>query len=100
MRQQFGIVVLVLTGFVLYLSGCASSSSSYVNPNMDFGSVQRCAVFPFQNLTSDGFADDKLYSIFMMELLAEDVFEVLSRGEVLGTMPGMNLTVPCGSPSR
>jgi len=93
MLQRYGLIVLMLAGLGLQISGCASSKTSFIHPNMDFGSVQRCAVFPFQNLTSDGFADDKLYSIFMMELLAEGAFEVLSRGEVLGAMPGLNLTI-------
>ncbi|MBU1698773.1 MAG: hypothetical protein KJ970_11335 [Candidatus Eisenbacteria bacterium] len=80
------------------LSGCASSGESFIHPNMDFGHVQRCAILPFQNLCSDDLADERLQSIFLMEVLKKERLEIIDPGETLSGMlvqrlsPGKELT--------
>jgi hypothetical protein len=80
----------------LCLVGCASSGDGYINPNIDFGQMRRAAVIPFQNLSGDELADDRLYSVFLMELLREDVLEVIDPGETQAAM--RTLSIGMGTP--
>lgn len=64
-------------------SGCASSSKSgFIHEGVDFGFIHRCAVLPFHNLTSDEYADDRIQSIFVMEILTDGSLELIGTGEV------------------
>jgi hypothetical protein len=60
--------------------------------------MQRVAVLPFQNLTSDGLAGQRMQSIFLIEILKEEVLEIVDPRETaaamhdLGQTPGMALT--------
>jgi hypothetical protein len=73
--------VLVIS---LFLAGCALSGpqNDFTNPNMDFSAIQTVAVLPFQNLTADDQAAERVRDSFMGMLLATDAFYVLPPGEV------------------
>jgi hypothetical protein len=89
---------VALLGFLVALAGCAGSGASFVNPAVDFSHIRRCAVLPFQNLTDDSFADERLQSIFLMELLDRGSLAVVDLEETASTMraqrlvPGSTLT--------
>jgi hypothetical protein len=74
------------------LVGCAGSSTSFVLPTVDFSHIHRCAVLPFQNLTMDGFADDRLQSIFLMEVLQRGSLAIVDPEETVSTMKLQGLT--------
>lgn len=76
--------------------GCGSPGESYVHPNIDFGYMKRAAVLPFQNLTTDYLAGERLQSIFLMELLEADILAIVDPRETAAAMAGLGL-VP-GSP--
>lgn len=63
-------------------AGCAGSGTVYVNPQMDFGSIQTVAVMPLLNLTKDEQASLRVRDAFMNRLLATEAFYVLPPGEV------------------
>jgi hypothetical protein len=78
--------------------GCGSPGASYIHPNVDFSSMKRAAVLPFQNLSGDPLAAERLRSIFLMELLHEDVLVIVDPRETdaamraAGIAPGSALT--------
>lgn len=93
LRALVPLLTLALLG-----AGCGSSTSSYVHPNVDFGYVQRVAVLPFGNLSSDRLAGERMQSIFLIEILKENVLDIVDSRETATTMvaagytPGQQLT--------
>lgn len=79
------INTLLCCSLPLLLGGCAGFSAGgpdYTNAQMDFGAVQTVAVLPFQNLTDDDQAAERVRDAFMGMLLATETIYVLPPGEV------------------
>lgn len=71
------------------LLGCGSSGTTkYIHPNADLASLKKVAVLPFENVTQDRTAGDKLQKIFLVELLSLEVFDVVEPGHVTKTLRG------------
>jgi hypothetical protein len=69
---------------VLWLgAGCRSAGSRYLHPNVDLAALKTAAVLPFENLTAERSAGDKVQKIVVAELLAMGVFEVIEPGTVV-----------------
>ena len=94
MKRRIGRGVLTsLLGLTIAAGiGCGGSKSSYIHPNVDFGFMKRAAVLPFQNLSSDEIADERIQSIFMMELLHADVLDILDPRETLAGIRAAKLS--------
>jgi len=73
------------------VAGCGGSGGSYVHPNVDFGYMQRATVLPFRNLTSDELADERIQSIFLMEILEADILDLIDTREAAAAMASMEL---------
>ena len=71
------VIFLILT----LLAGCVSDDV-YFEPNMDFGSLQTVAVLPFQNMSREDKAADRVRDAFSSMLLATGAVYVLPPGEV------------------
>ncbi|HEX3108585.1 MAG TPA: hypothetical protein VHU41_05790 [Thermoanaerobaculia bacterium] len=69
-------------------SACRTSTqqTSYVHKNADLGAITKVAVLPFDNLSQDRAAADKVQKIFYLELLSLDVFEIAEPGQVTKVM--------------
>ena len=85
--RQFSNIVPCL--LILALSGCAGtralisgSGTAYRDPNMDFGLVQTVAVMPFQNLSRDNLAGDRVRDVFITMLQSTGAVYVVPPGEV------------------
>jgi curli biogenesis system outer membrane secretion channel CsgG len=65
----------------LALAGC-SSQNRYVSPTADLGDVKTVAILPFESVTSDKLAADRIQKIFFTELLATGAFQVVEPGQV------------------
>ncbi len=79
------------------LGACASSGQRYQDKTMDFGSLRTVAVLPFQNLSRDNLAADRVRDVFQNALLASEAVYVVPNGEVaraLGRVAVMNPTAP------
>lgn len=87
---RLALVVAALAG-----AGCGSPGGSYVHPNVDFTYMKRAAVLPFQNLTTDFQAAERMQSIFLMELLEEDVLALVDPRETQAALLALGL--PAGS---
>jgi TolB-like protein len=57
-------------------AGC-TGSRQYVRANADFSTIQAVTVLPFENVTSDKLAAERVQRIFVSELLNLNVFEVV-----------------------
>jgi hypothetical protein len=79
-------------------TGCGSRTGVYIHPDVDFAHMERAAVLPFQNLSTDYLAGERIQSIFLMELLEQDVLglvdprETASAMEALGVRAGSTVT--------
>jgi polysaccharide biosynthesis protein PelC len=76
---------LLMFHFILVLStGCAPTvtGSVYRDPNMDFGAIQTVGVLPFQNLSRENTAADRVRDVFINSLLSTGALYVLPVGEV------------------
>jgi hypothetical protein len=59
--------------------------------NMDFGAIQTVAVMPFQNLTRDNLAADRVRDVFINRLLSTGALYVLPVGEVARAVSRMEI---------
>ena len=80
-RQRVSGKRIAASCLLAVLAGCASGDV-YFEPNMDFGSVQTVAVLPFQNLTKEEEAAQRIRDTFMVRFLATGAVYVLPAGEV------------------
>jgi hypothetical protein len=82
----------VLVALVSFSGGCGSGTSRYIHPDMDFSHIRRCAVLPLQNLTTDPFADERVQSILVMEVLEEGSLEIVGPWETISAMRELGLS--------
>lgn len=86
--------LLLIAIAVVVLAGCRSTTTKYVHPNADLGAIQKVAVLPFENLTGERAAPDKVQKIFYLELLSLEVFEVAEPGQVIKTLRSSGVSSP------
>lgn len=58
------------------------SQTRFLHENADLGAVGTVAVLPFQNLTDDRSAAEKVHDLFLIELLSTGAFDVVEPGQV------------------
>lgn len=94
--RHLGMAILL----VLVSTGCATTTSKvvYRDPNMDFGAIQNVAVMPFNNLTRENLAGERIRDVFMTMLQATGGVYVIPPGEVARGIARLNLERP-GSPT-
>jgi polysaccharide biosynthesis protein PelC len=66
----------------LLLIACARPRSTYIDPNMDFGTVKSVAVMPFVSLAKDPIVAERVRDVFINRLLATGAVYVVPVGEV------------------
>lgn len=77
------ILMLIL---LISVTGCASSVIRYVNPEANFSYIKKVAVLPFNNMSTDKFAGERVRNAITVDLLSRGVFDVMERGEVTKVM--------------
>jgi hypothetical protein len=83
MKKALWLVTMVLVGLAITAPVCtAQVTDVYRDPNMDFGSIQKVAVVPFQNFARDQVVPERVRDVFINRLLAADGVYVLPVGEV------------------
>jgi hypothetical protein len=75
---------IILSSLIIFLFGCAPASTLtyYHDPNMDFAAIRSVAVMPFQNLSRDNMAGERVRDVFAVSLLATGAVYVIPLGEV------------------
>jgi len=91
-HRPSGRIALGLAGAALLLGGCGgAATTSYIHPNVDFSHMKRAAVLPFQNLAQDRLAGERMQSIFLMELLDEDILVLVDPRETVAAMQKLGI---------
>ena len=73
---------IILFFMFIPLTACFAPAAVYHDPNMDFGAIQKVAVMPFENLTTDKLAGERVRDVFSAMLLSTGTVYVLPPGEV------------------
>ncbi|MEK6531678.1 MAG: hypothetical protein AABZ23_04195 [Deltaproteobacteria bacterium] len=76
MRRVMLFVLLV------FVSGCAGKTILYINKDANFSYIQKVAVLPFNNLSDDRFAGERVKNALIVELMSRQAFDVMEQGEV------------------
>lgn len=83
---------------LLASTGCSGGPepSTFTNPRFDFGFVERVAVLPFENLSTDRQAGARATRLTITELLASGAVDVVEPGEVRAALSafGNRVTQP------
>jgi len=86
--------IFICLSLVLLLVGCAHTTDTYRDQNMDFGAVRTVAVMPFVNLSRDQLASDRVRDVFVTALLATGAVYVLPTGEVARGVIRLEIQAP------
>lgn len=75
-----------------FVSGCAfvKEIKHYIRPGIDSKLINKIAVLPFENHTSERFADERVKSLVVIDLLSRGV-DVIEPGEVMGLLKEMQV---------
>lgn len=90
LRRTLAILCLLIS-----FLGCATTDV-YFESNMDFASLRSVAVVPFQNLSGNDDASERVRDTFMGMLLATEALYVLPPGEVARAMARTGAFPPQG----
>lgn len=88
---------VLMTVALALLTSCAQKSltrPAFRDPNMDFGSIQTVGVMPFQNLSRDNLAADRVRDVFINRLLSTDAVYVQPVGEVARAVGRLEIQTP------
>jgi TolB-like protein len=72
--------------FLLLVVGCSGSVIRYINPEANFSYIKKVAVLPFNNMSGDRYAAERVRNTLAVDLLSRGVFDVMERGEVSKVM--------------
>lgn len=73
---------MVCLAAALFLSSCGSTNVDYVHPKFDFSLIQKIAVLPLENLTTDQLAAERVRKAVVSELLAAGVLDIIETAQV------------------
>jgi hypothetical protein len=80
---------------LLALAACGGPQQKpYHDANMDFGAIRTVAVLPFQNLSRDNLAAERVRDVFAGALLASGAVYVIPYGEVIRTVGKAGVAAP------
>jgi hypothetical protein len=68
---------------MLLFAACATTTPAhYIHPKYDFSLIQKLAVLPLENLSTDQLAAERVRKVVVSELLAAGVLDVVETGQV------------------
>lgn len=83
MKRRLIIALIFMTA----LTACRTTTQTkFLHPNADLAAIRKVAVLPFENLTQEKTAGDKVQKIFLVELLSLETFDVVEPGQVTKTL--------------
>jgi len=82
MSVRFRLTGILLAALlVLTAAGCAAGIKTYVNSQAELGGYKKVGFLPFQNLSNERFASDRVARTFEMELLMTERYQVVGAQE-------------------
>lgn len=84
-RVKLDLFLLGLCFLMILTSGCSGTLTKYSTPEADAGKIRRVAVLPLENFTADEYADEKIRSLAIIDLLSRGI-DVIEPGEVIKTL--------------
>ncbi|HEX9243042.1 MAG TPA: CsgG/HfaB family protein [Anaeromyxobacter sp.] len=84
----------LLAAAALLAAGCAGSTPHYTNRRADLSSMRRVAVLPFDNISEERLAGEKVQRIFVAELLEAGAFDVVEPGRVVRVLRDEKIDSP------
>ncbi len=91
--SMVGILVVCL-----FSAGCRTSTPEYrdyhMSEDVDFSTIHRVAVLPFQNFSSERNAEDMVRQLVISELLAANLVEVTVPGDANAAIEKMGIKTP------
>jgi polysaccharide biosynthesis protein PelC len=94
MAKRFFFCRVALFAALFFVTGCAGSKTVYYDEEMDFGAVETLAVLPFQNLTRESSAAERVRDAFITRLLASGALYVIPTGEVARGIQKAEIATP------
>jgi TolB-like protein len=83
MKKSRVVIGMLALGAVLVAVGCGGiRPTRFVNPDFDFGFVEKIGVLPLENLTTDRQSAERTTRMLITELLATGAVIVVEPGEV------------------
>ena len=73
---------MIVLFFLIFVGGCGGSVTRYVNPTANFSYIRKVAVLPFNNLSDDRYAGERIRSTLIVDLMSRGAFDVVEQGEV------------------
>lgn len=67
---------------IIVISGCSRATIRYINPAANFSYIKKVAVLPFNNLSDDRYAGERVRNSLVVDLMSRGVFDVIEQGEV------------------
>jgi len=74
--------VFVIAVATMLISGCSSGSIKYRNYQADTSYVVKVAVLPFNNLGGDKFAPERVRTMFIVDMMSRNRWDIVEQGEV------------------
>lgn len=81
------IILGVAAASILTLAGCGGmGTTKFVHPEFNFGFMEKVAVVPFENISSEQGAGARATRYFTASLLSAEAFEIVEPGEVANAL--------------
>lgn len=78
----------------VFLAGCSSQKQAFRHPEADLSAITRVAVMPFENLTTTQYAGEKVWGIYISQLLMSIDVDVVEPGEVVRVLRSHEISSP------
>lgn len=85
--------LLFMCVIIIFITACSNGFRRYVRPEFNTDDIKKVAVLPFENLSSDKYAAEKVRNMAVMDLLSRGI-DVVEPGEVVKTLREMKVKAP------
>ena len=91
MKQSLYIFFVLCMATALCSCG-GGNSTVFVHQEYNFAFIERVAIVPFENLSGDQGAGNRVTRLFLNDLLSRDAFDVVEPGEVTKVLQKYTIT--------
>ncbi|MDI6789629.1 MAG: hypothetical protein QME44_02945 [Thermodesulfobacteriota bacterium] len=85
-RGAYHFIICLLLACICFGCARAPKPSFYIRQDFDFSFIKRVGVLPFDNLTNEKFASERIRRLVINELLASGLMDVVVAGDLSATL--------------